>query len=74
MSAFTDLLERHVPYASTNRDGVVCLECLNVRDARRCGEYATAAAWAAHVEAELAAAGLKTVRRASAAADADGLF
>lgn len=76
MSAFTDLLERHVPYASHNRDGVVCLVCLD--DINRsdltvgCGEFATTADWALHVEAELRAAGLKVTKRAVADEQPDG--
>jgi len=73
VSALTDLLERHVPYASTLRDDMLCLVCLNPTEdvgARRCGEFPTALAWAQHVEQELRAAGLKVVRRATAAEEA----
>jgi hypothetical protein len=63
MRAFTELLERHVPYASHHLRHVVCLTCLNPAEGNTCGEYATAADWATHIEAELRAAGLKITRR-----------
>jgi hypothetical protein len=62
VSALADLLERHVPYASTNREGLLCLTCVDVQADSRHGEYPTSAAWAAHVEAELRAAGLAVTR------------
>lgn len=67
MSAFTDLLERHVPYASQHRDNVLCLICLDPTAGagdRRCGEFPSSSAWAAHVEQELRKAGLTVTRRA----------
>lgn len=59
MSALTDLLERHAPYASKRVDNTLCIICL---DAGGHGEFATITAWAEHVEAELKAAGLKVAR------------
>lgn len=60
MSAFTDLLARHIPYASTRRSGVQCLGCL---DGTGNGEYPDTAGWAAHVETELTRAGLRVTKR-----------
>lgn len=78
VSALTDVLERHVPYASSLRDEMLCLVCLNPTEdvgSRRCGEFATVADWAAHVQAEIRAAGLTVTRRATAAqVDAEALF
>lgn len=70
MSALTDLLERHVPYIpASDAIGLQCHECL---DGRGAGEFATTAAWALHIEAELKAAGLKVTRRAAADDEATG--
>jgi hypothetical protein len=66
MSALTDLLERHAPYASKRVDNTLCLICL---DAGGHGEFPTITEWAEHVEAELRAAGLKVTRRAAVADD-----
>lgn len=70
VSALTDVLERHVPYASSLRDDMLCLVCLNPTEdvgSQRCGEFATAADWAAHVQDQIRAAGLTITRRATAA-------
>lgn len=62
MSAFTELLARHAPYASKRVDNTLCLICL---DAGGHGEYPTITEWAEHVQDELRAAGLKVVRQAA---------
>lgn len=67
MRAFTELLAAHAPYASLNLR-IQCRACL---DGRGGGEYASTDAWADHIVAELAAAGLRvtTSRPAKQAAE-----
>lgn len=61
MTAFTELLAAHAPYIPASE--AVVLQCHTCLDGRGSGEFTSTAAWADHIVAELAAAGLRVTTR-----------
>lgn len=74
MSALTELLERHVPYASVHRHGLLCLQCVDTKDGSSHGEYNTSHEWALHIEDEIRDAGLQITRADTTPQQAEALF